>query len=167
VLWCKKRTPLSFSAEVLDGCWVSYKELQGADCCMLPDINLTKTSLFVKYSYFIMVHFEIGDLTIVYSHRLEVAYNVRESSFHKRQLMEYNDILGYKHKSMFFRNRHDTVAGIFGPSSCQNFDPPTLTALQTDSKLLVHIGAVWLHSDGTVCLTVYVIRVSMKFRSWI
>lgn len=88
MLWCRKRTHLSFSAEVLDGCWVSYKELQGVDCCVLPDINLTKTSLFVKYSYFIMVLFEIGDLTIVHSHRHEVAYNVRGSSCHKRQLME-------------------------------------------------------------------------------
>jgi hypothetical protein len=118
VLWYRKRIPLSFSAEVLDGCWVSYKDLQGADCCVLPDINLTKTSLFVKYSYFIMVLFDIEDLTIVHSHRREVPYNVRESSCRKRQLMEYNDVLSYKHKPMFFRNRHDTVAGIFGPSNC-------------------------------------------------
>jgi hypothetical protein len=93
---------LSFSAEVLDGCLVSYKELQGADCCVLLDINLTKMSLFVKYSYYVMVLFEIGDLTILRSHRQEVAYNVRGSSCHERQLMDYNDILRYKHEPLFF-----------------------------------------------------------------
>ena len=88
---------MSFSAEVLDGCWVSYKELEGADCCVLPAINLKKTSLFIKYLYCVMVLFEIRDLTIIHSHRREVAYNVHGSSCHKRQLMECNDILRYKH----------------------------------------------------------------------
>lgn len=75
-----------------------------------------------------MVLFEIGDPTIILSHRYEGAYNVLGSSCHKRQLMEYNDILRYKHEPMICRNRHDTVAGIFGPSNCQNFDPHSCDA---------------------------------------
>ena len=75
---------MSFCAEVLDGRWVSNKELQVADCCVLPAINLTETSLFVQYSYCIMVLFEIG-LTFISSHRHEVAYSVSGSSCHKRQ----------------------------------------------------------------------------------
>jgi hypothetical protein len=66
-----------------------------------------------------MVLFEIGDLAIVRSHRHEVAYNVRGSLCHKRLLTECNDILSYRHEPMFFGNRHDTVAGIFGPSQLQ------------------------------------------------
>jgi hypothetical protein len=82
MLWCGKRTHLSFSAEVLDRCWVSYKELQGADCCVLLDINLTKMSLFVQYSYCTMILFEKGDLTNIHSHGREVACSARGSSRH-------------------------------------------------------------------------------------
>lgn len=95
MLWCRKRTHLSFFAEVLDGCWVSYKELQGADCCVLADISLTKMSLFVQYSYCIMTLFEVGDLTIIHSHRNEVAYGVRGIFRHKRQLTKCSDVLRY------------------------------------------------------------------------
>ena len=66
---------------------------------------------------------------------------------------------------MFFSETDMTLCQVYLVLPAAKTLTLILVALQADSKLLVHVGSVRLQSDCTTCLTMYVIRVSMKFSS--